>query len=85
VARPGRTGWCLRVCEAVYEGTFDDPKTDAGVRVVPLSEVALQFIAAWRQYAKKLETIGSSGWIRTSNPPVNSLMQVVGLVGSSCR
>ena len=32
----------------------------------------------------KLE-ISSSGWIRTSNPPVNSVMQVVGLAGSSCR
>src|SRR5437867_13390694 len=30
-----------------------------------------------------IEKIGSSGWIRTSNPPVNSLMQVVYLVGSS--
>jgi hypothetical protein len=28
---------------------------------------------------------GSSGWIRTGNPPVNSVMQVVGLAGSSCR
>ena len=28
---------------------------------------------------------GSSGWIRTSNPPVNSVMQVIGLAGSSCR
>ncbi len=46
---------CLRVCEAVYEGTFDDPKTEAGVRVVPLPEAALQFIAAWRTYAKKTE------------------------------
>jgi integrase len=32
-----------------------------------------------------LKEIGSSGWIRTSNPPVNSVTQVVGLVGSSCR
>jgi integrase len=46
---------CLRVCEAVYEGTFDDPKTEAGVRLVPLPEAALQFIAAWRKYAKKTE------------------------------
>jgi hypothetical protein len=30
-----------------------------------------------------LETIGSSGWIRTSNPPVNRLMQVQHRVGSS--
>jgi hypothetical protein len=27
--------------------------------------------------------IGSSGWIRTSNPPVNSLISVFGLGGSS--
>jgi integrase len=27
---------------------------------------------------------GSSGWTRTSNPPVNRLIQVVGLGGSSC-
>ena len=27
---------------------------------------------------------GSSGWIRTSNPPVNRLTQVFGLAGSSC-
>src|SRR5262249_12860497 len=26
--------------------------------------------------------IGSSGWTRTSNPPVNSIMQVFGLAGS---
>jgi hypothetical protein len=29
--------------------------------------------------------VGSSGWIRTSNPPVNSVTQVFGLAGSSCR
>jgi len=27
----------------------------------------------------------SSGWTRTSNPPVNSVTQVVGLAGFSCR
>jgi len=32
-----------------------------------------------------IEKIGSSGWIRSSNPPVNSVMQGVGLAGSSCR
>jgi hypothetical protein len=32
-----------------------------------------------------VERIGSSGWIRTTNPPVNSVTQVVGLAGSSCR
>jgi integrase len=29
--------------------------------------------------------IGSSGWTRTNNPPVNSVTQVVGLAGSSCQ
>jgi hypothetical protein len=28
---------------------------------------------------------GSSAWIRTRNPPVNSVTQVLGLAGSSCR
>jgi hypothetical protein len=32
-----------------------------------------------------LKENGSSGWARTSNPPVNSVTQVVGLPGSSCR
>jgi hypothetical protein len=29
--------------------------------------------------------VGSSGRIRTYNPPVNSVTQVVGFAGSSCR
>jgi hypothetical protein len=32
-----------------------------------------------------IERIGSSGRIRTYNPPVNSVEQVIGLAGSSCR
>jgi integrase len=32
-----------------------------------------------------VKEVGSSGWIRTSNPPVNSVTQVFGLAGSSCR
>jgi integrase len=32
-----------------------------------------------------VKEFGSSGWTRTSNPPVNRFMQVFGLVGSSCR
>ena len=32
-----------------------------------------------------IENIGSSGRIRTYNPPVNGVTQVVGLAGSSCR
>jgi integrase len=44
---------CLYVREAVYEGTFDDPKTDAGVRAIPLSNTTLQVIADWRARAKR--------------------------------
>ena len=43
---------CLRVREAVYEGTFDDPKTDASVRPIPLSDTALQLLADWRGRAR---------------------------------
>jgi integrase len=32
-----------------------------------------------------VKKFGSSGRIRTYNPPVNSVMQMVGLAGSSCR
>jgi integrase len=37
----------LYVREAVYEGTFDTPKTEAGLRSIPLSEGVLLVIAAW--------------------------------------
>jgi integrase len=39
---------CLRISEAVYEGTFDDPNTDASVRVVPLPASAVDLIEDWR-------------------------------------
>jgi integrase len=38
----------LTVREAVYDGTFDTPKTAAGRRQIPLSATALELIAAWR-------------------------------------
>ncbi len=41
----------LTVREAVYDGTFDTPKTEAGLRQVPLSEAALSFIGEWKQPA----------------------------------
>jgi hypothetical protein len=39
----------LTVREAVYEGMFDTPKTEAGVRRIPLSEGALRLIRQWRE------------------------------------
>ena len=46
----------LTVREAVYEGTFSTPKTEAGIRQVPLAESALQMIADWRGIAKRTES-----------------------------
>ena len=44
---------CLTVREAVYEGTFDTPKTEAGVRQIPLSDTAMTLLADWRVRAKR--------------------------------
>ena len=40
--------WPSTVREAVYEGMFGPPKTEAGQRRLPLSEGALQVIAEWK-------------------------------------
>ena len=45
----------LTVREAVYDSTFDTPKTEAGLRQIPLSEAALRFIGEWKQRAGKTE------------------------------
>ncbi len=41
----------LTVRVAVYDGTFGTPKTEAGLRQIPLSEAALSFIGEWKQRA----------------------------------
>ena len=46
---------CLTVRQAVYEGQFDTPKTQAGVRQIPLSAAALQLVTDWRGRCKRLE------------------------------
>jgi integrase len=46
---------CLTVRQAVYEGRFDTPKTQAGVRQIPLSHDALQLVEDWRTRARQLE------------------------------
>jgi len=45
----------LAVREAVYEGRFDTPKTQAGVRQIPLSDAALQLAADWRARIKEID------------------------------
>jgi integrase len=44
---------CLYVRQAVYEGTFDEPKTAASARAIPLSDAALQLLADWRTHARR--------------------------------
>src|SRR5687768_9867173 len=45
----------LHIREAVYEGTFGTPKTEAGRRDIPLSEAAMQYIVEWTQHTKYVE------------------------------
>ena len=45
----------LTVREAVYEGRFGTPKTEAGLRQIPFSAATLQVVAEWRRYVKKAE------------------------------
>jgi integrase len=45
----------LLVREAVYEGVFDTPKTEAGIRQIPLSAAARQLIADWQPQARSRE------------------------------
>ena len=43
----------LQVRAAVYEGVFDDPKTMASLRTIPLPNSALQLLAAWKGRARR--------------------------------
>ena len=47
---------CAHVREAVYDGTFGTPKTEAGCRQVPLSAAALQLLAAWKVRAPRADS-----------------------------
>jgi integrase len=45
----------LSVREAVYDGTFSTPKTEAGVRQIPLSGPARALVHDWRERARGAE------------------------------
>ena len=45
----------VTVREAVYDGHFDTPKTEAGVRRIPLADAAVHLIAAWKCRAKNVQ------------------------------
>jgi integrase len=70
---------CLTVREAVYEGTFDTPKTEAGVRQIPLSDTATRLLADWRGRAKDAapDALMFSTWSGKPISPNNVLRQQV--------
>ena len=41
--------------EAVYDGTFSTPKTEAGCRQIPLSVSAARLVSDWRDQAANVE------------------------------
>jgi integrase len=45
----------LSVREAVYDGTFSTPKTEAGSRQIPLSDAALEVIVGWKARVENSE------------------------------
>jgi integrase len=45
----------LAVREAVYDGVFSSPKTEAGTRQIPLSDTTLTLIAEWKAYVGNAE------------------------------
>lgn len=48
-------GRVLKIDQAVYEGAFGTPKTEAGRRPIPLTEASLHVIAAWKPYARSMD------------------------------
>jgi len=46
---------CLTVREAVYEGVFSTPKTDAGCRRIPLAPTACRLLDEWKQRATRTD------------------------------
>jgi integrase len=48
-------GRCLMIRQAVYEGSFDIPKTEASARQIPLSDAAMKLMADWRARAKDVQ------------------------------
>ena len=74
---------CLTVCESVYEGQFGAPKTEAGIRRIPLAANLVALMTEWKQRAKHTEPDGLvfSTW---SGKPI-SPQQRVAPVGRAGR
>jgi integrase len=48
----------ITVQESVYDGKFDTPKTEAGVRQIPLSDTAFQLLREWKARVGNAEPEG---------------------------
>ena len=72
-------GRCLRIREAVYEGAFDSPKTEASAPQIPLSAAAMALMADWRARAKDVQQdrLVFSTWSGKPISPNNVLRQQV--------
>ena len=46
----------LTIREAIYDGVFDTPKTEASARQIPLSDAACLLVAQWRAKTKKINS-----------------------------
>jgi integrase len=69
----------LKVREAVYDGVFDSPKTSAGLRQIPLSEVAMRFVDEWRERGNTVDPSALVFSTRTSKAisPNNVLRRAI--------
>jgi integrase len=72
-------GRVLSVREAVYDGAFDTPKTEAGLRQIPLSGAALRFISEWKEHVRTTNPDGLVFSTRTGNSisPNNVLRRAI--------
>ena len=58
----------LTVRESVYDGHFGTPKTEAGVRQIPLSRAAFALMSEWRHRAERTEADALVFGTRTGGP-----------------
>lgn len=72
-------GKVLTVDEAVYEGRFNTPKTEAGMRRIPLSPIARHVLQQWRDRSKRtaLNDLVFSTWSGKPISPNNVLRAIV--------
>jgi integrase len=61
-------GQRLTVRESVYDGQFGTPKTEAGVRQIPLSAPAFTLISDWKQRAERTDADALVFGTRTGGP-----------------